>query len=461
MITDDALREERVAKAEELSASLRGDGAQAIALTYVDNSGVTRAKTIPVARLGSASAWGIGMSPCFDLYYGPDLMTQSRLAGGPDGDLRLFPALESVTVLAAQPGWAWAPVDRYEQDGTPYGSCQRTFVRRVEAAAHDRGLVLTASFEVEFVLGLPAPDGSFRPAAQGPAYSMTRVIEQSDFCRDLLAALDTEGVPVEQLHPEYAAGQYELSVAPLSLVGAADRTVLVKQTIRAVAARHGLRVSFAPFVVAGGLGSGAHLHLGVRRGGANLFAGGDGPHGITTDGGSFVAGVLAELPALTAIGAPAPVSYERLQPSRWAGVYACWGRETREAAVRFVTGMTGSEGRAANFEVKAFDGSANPYLVAGAVAAAGLAGLAAGTPLPPEITGDPGIWSEKERVARGVRRLPTSLGEATALLERSTVLGPVLGDPLLDTFVAVRRAEIEHAATLTPEAIVDAARWTY
>lgn len=451
MVTDEAR-----ADAERSADGLREQGVVGVALTFVDNGGVTRVKTIPTGRLVPAVTWGVGMSPCFDLFYGPDLP-----AGGPDGDLRLFPSLDALTVLAAQPGWAWAPVDRYEQDGTPYGSCQRAFTRRVQGAAAEQGLELGAAFEVEFVLGLPASDGSFAPAALGPAYGMTRLVERSDFCRDLLAALEAEGVPVEQLHPEYAAGQYELSVAPLDLVGAADRNVLVRQTIRAVAQQHGLRVSFSPKVELEGVGNGAHLHVGLRRASRNLFAGGGEPHGMTAEGASFMAGVLAELPALTAIGAPSPISYTRLIPSHWAGAYACWGRETRESAIRFVTGMTGSEQRAANFEVKCIDPSANPYLAAGAVAAAGLAGLQARLELAPEITGDPATWSAGEREAKGVRRLPDSLGEAVEHLERSRVLTAALGKPLLDTFLTVRRAEIAHAAQQGPEAVVAGARWVY
>ncbi len=446
----------RTADAEQRVATLREQGVVGIALTFVDNEGITRTKTIPAGRLVRAVTSGIGMSPCFDLFYGPDLP-----AGGPDGDLRLFPSLDALTVLAAQPGWAWAPVDRYEQDGTPYGSCQRTFTRRVQAAALERGLELTASFETEFVLGLPTPDGSFVPAALGPAYGMIRVVERSHFLRDLLVALDAEGVPVEQLHPEYAAGQYELSVGPLDLVGAADRSVLVRQTIRAVAQQHGLRASFSPKVEPDGLGNGCHIHVGVRRGGHNLFAGSGGPYGISSEGAAFLAGVLHELPALLAIGAPSPISYARLVPSHWAGAYACWGRETRESAIRFVTGIKGTEERAANFEVKSFDASANPYLVAGAVAAAGLAGLERGDRLAPEITGDPATWSDDERAERGVRRLPASLEEAVSELERSGVLVKALGEPLADKFLTVRRAEIAHAAEQGPDAVVAAARWVY
>ncbi|MEK8169184.1 hypothetical protein NKH77_03375 [Streptomyces sp. M19] len=39
---------------------------------------------------------------------------------------------------------------------------------------------------------------------------------------------------VLQIHPEYAPGQFEVSVAPADPVGAADLAVLVRETLRAV-----------------------------------------------------------------------------------------------------------------------------------------------------------------------------------------------------------------------------------
>lgn len=84
------------------------------------------------------------------------------------------------------------------------------------------------------------------PAATGPAYGATRQVELSDYTADLLAACAAQGVDVDQIHPEYAPGQFEISVGALDPVAAADRSVLVRQTIRALARRHGLRVSFSP-----------------------------------------------------------------------------------------------------------------------------------------------------------------------------------------------------------------------
>ncbi|CAM5634918.1 Glutamine synthetase OS=Streptomyces tendae OX=1932 GN=GUR47_02865 PE=3 SV=1 [Streptomyces tendae] len=125
--------------------------------------------------------------------------------------------------------------------------------------------------------------------------------------------------------------------------------------------RHGLRVSFAPAVLGEGVGNGGHLHLSAWRNEDDLHAGGAGRYGMTAEAKSFVAGVLAHLPALTAMTAPSPASHLRLRPSQWAGVFTAWGRETREAALRIVTGTAGIRGRAANLEVKPVDLAANPY----------------------------------------------------------------------------------------------------
>jgi len=286
---------------------------------------------------------------------------------------------------------------------------------------------------------------------------MTRVVELSDYLADLLEALATEGIPVDQLHPEYAVGQMELSVAAAGPVEAADRLVLVKQTIRAVSQAHGLRPSFAPVVVAGQVGNGGHLHVSVWSGTANLLAGGDGPYGLSARGESALAGLLDRLPALCAVGAPSVSSYLRLVPQRWAGAFQCWGRENREAGMRLVTGLRGSEPTAANAELKCFDASANPYLTVGAVTAVVGASIDHRARLPAEVTVDPAALAPAEQPPR----LPASLSEAIAALERDDVLPDAMGPPLFEAFLAVRRAEVERFEGRTDEEVVAATRWVH
>ncbi|MYS50850.1 glutamine synthetase, partial [Streptomyces sp. SID6013] len=224
-----------VERATALSGELTGQGVHGVVLAYVDTAGIARVKTVPTAKLAPAAAWGVGMSPVFDTFLADDSIVTTDVLGSPDGDLRLYPDLDRLTVLAAQPGWAWAPVDRITQEGAPHPACGRTVLRRTVAEAAERhGVAFKAAVEIEWAVGRGDAEGdAFVPAVSGPAYGAVRQIELSDCAADLLAALAAQGVDVEQFHPEYAAGQFELSVAALDPVAAADHSVLVRQTIRA------------------------------------------------------------------------------------------------------------------------------------------------------------------------------------------------------------------------------------
>jgi len=443
-------------RARRTAAELADRGVVAVALTSVDNAGITRVKAIPVERLHDAVTAGVGMAPVFDVILVDDSITTSAHSGGPVGDLRIYPDLDALSILAAQPGWAWAPVDRWTQEGAPHPACQRRFAAAMADHAADAGLEFKMAFETEWFVGRDEGDGT-TPASAGPAYGMTRVVELSDYARDLLRALRDQGVPVDQFHPEYGAGQLELSTAATHPVGAADRIVLVQETIRAVSHAHGLRVSFAPVVIAGQVGNGRHLHLSVWSQGRNLFTGGERRYGLTDRGESILAGLLDALPALCALGAPGVASYLRLVPQHWSGPWQCWGRENREAALRLVTGTAGTELTAANAELKCFDASANPYLLVGAVTAVATAAADTARALPEEITVDPAALPVECRPAR----LPQGILEALGHLEKHGRLRDCLGEMLYDAVTAVRQAEAELFTGRTDAEIVGTTRWRY
>lgn len=427
-----------------------------MATTFVDNSGIARVKAMPLERLPVFAAEGAGFSTSFDHFRFDDWSAAPPDGRAPVGDLRIIPDLRRLVPLAGQPGWAWAPGDRYTQDGTPHQQCSRLLLRRITGTLAAAGLRVRAAYEIEWVVSAGnGPD--FVPAMDGPAYGMTRLTGISDYARDLLQALAAERVAVEQFHPEYAAGQLELSVAAESPVDAADTSVLVRSTIRAVAAQHGMRVSFSPKVEVDGVGNGGHVHLSIARDGRNLLSGGTGPFGLTDEGAAFAAGILDRLPALLALGAPSVASYLRLVPSHWAGAYACWGLENREAALRMIAG--GND--AANLEVKCVDLTANPYLLLAALLVAGAAGSGTGATLPDPVDVDPAALPPEVSAERRIERLPTSLAEATDALAADGVFRDQLGPALIDTVVGIRRSEIELFADATPTEIVEAIRWRH
>jgi glutamine synthetase len=423
---------------------LRAAGVVLVELSFVDNVGVTRVKAVPLERMPATP----GVSPCFDSFGTDDVMVAGRYLGGPDGDLRLVPDMARLVALRGQPGWAWAPADKYEQDGTPFVGCQRSFAKRQVDDLAALGLRVSAAVEHEWVLGQAGSD-DFSPAFDGPAYGQIRLEQVASYAVELVADLQAQGLTVQQFHPEYAAGQLEVSVKENDPVAAADDAVLVRHTVRARSLAYGWRATFAPSVDPDGAGSGAHLHLSVHDGDGSLMSGGDGPFGMRTQGEAFLAGVLRELPALVAVGAGHPVSFLRAQPSRWAGVWQAWGHETRETALRFITGPS------ANAELKCFDATANPYLLIGCVIAAGIAGVRGELRLPAPVTGDPATGDGT------APRLPTSVDEAVAAFAESAVLEAALGPEPHDAILTVRRAEAERCSGLDPMAITSAVRWRW
>jgi glutamine synthetase len=434
----------------------------------VDSAGVTLVKSVPLRRFEEAVRFGVGLSPVFSVFLVDDQITASPDIGGPTGDTRLMPDPDAVTPLASSPGWALAPADQRDQEGEPYPACTRTFARSMLDRLAGSGLELRGGYELEFFLGrrAPAEPGSPEPdpppAHLGPAYSAIALVDVEPFATSLVRALEEQGTGVMQFHPEYSTGQLEVSVPHGPGISIADTNLVVRHTIRAVARAHGMAASFAPVVWAGLVGNGAHLHLSLwNRRGRNLFNGGRGPEGMTPEAEAFTAGVLAAMPALTAITAPSVVSYQRLQPHRWSGPWACWGRENREAALRFVTGMIGSRAEAANLEVKAIDPAANPYLALGAIIAAGIDGLERERTLPEPVTDDPASLTAARRRALGIRRLPSSLGAAIRELERSSMLREAMGDVLFHAFLATRRAERAAFEKMSAEDAVRAHRWRY
>lgn len=446
-------RDRRAALARDKARDLAAKGVTGVAVTWVDTSGITRVKAVPLDRLPHAAAWGIGASPVFDTFLLDDSTVQGRFAGGPVGDLRLHPDLDRLTPMTALPGWAWSPADRYDQHGDPHPLDARHLLRREVSRLTAKGLTVRAAFEVEWAASIGDGD-DFTPACTGPAYGMTRLTERADYLRDIMEAVTAAGVEVRQIHPEYAAGQYEISVAEDTPIAAADTTILVRETIRAISLDHGLRASFSPKVLADGVGNGGHVHLSLWRDDTNLMTAGEGPHGLTKEAESFTAGILTHLPALLAIGAPSVASYLRLIPSHWAGAYACWGLENREAALRLITGAEGEHHTAANLEIKCTDQSANPYLILAALLATAHTGLKESTRLPLPVTTDPATLTDQPR-------LPTTLNAALRSFEADPTLIEAFGEAVIDTIATVRRGEIALFADATPEQIAFRTRWRH
>jgi glutamine synthetase len=437
-------------------AQLEGEGVDTVIGTVVNPAGLTHAKTVPIRRTNTFADPGLGASPSWHAF----AIDQSGIAFTDDvgvvGDQRLRIDLSAMRIVGD--GLAWAPASFFEQDGTPVPACARGTLGRVEAALEEAGLEAAIGHEIEFLL--VGPDGGRLPATLWAQYGLAGVLEHEAFIRDVNAAATTAGVAIEQFHPEYGANQFEISLAPLAPVAAADQLAVTRLIIGRAARRQGLRVSMSPAPFAGSVGSGAHQHFSLTGAAGPLFSDGTGMAGMTAAGESAIAGVIGGLPQAQGILCGSIVSGLRIRPGNWAGAYVCWGTENREAAVRFIGGGPGSP-RGGNVEVKIVDPSANPYLATATILGLALDGIQRRAALPPEITVDPAKLSESERAGAGIVRLTESQPEAIAALDGSALLRGILGDPVIDMVVAVRSLEQERYGDLDAEQLADRFRMAW
>jgi glutamine synthetase len=437
-------------------AQLEAEGVDTVSGTVVNPAGLINAKTVPIRRTNTFADPGLGASPAWHAFAIDQTGIAFTDAIGVVGDQRLRIDLSALRLIGD--GLAWAPAGFFEQDGTPVTVCSRGTLGRVEAALAEAGIEALVGHEIEFLL--VGPDGGPLPSTMWAQYGLAGVLEHEKFVREATAAATLAGVVIEQFHPEYGANQFEISLAPQSPVAAADQLVLLRIIVGRAARRHGLRVSLSPTPFAGSVGSGAHQHFSLTRQGQELFSEGTGPGGMSAAGQAAVAGVLRGLPAAQGILCGSIVSGLRMRPGNWAGAYACWGIENREAAVRFVAAGPGSP-HGGNVEVKIVDPSANPYLASAAILGLALDGIKNDSALPAETTVDPAKLSEADRAAADVLLLPEAQVEVLAALDKSSVLRAILGDPVVDMVVAVRRMEHDRYADLEPEALADKFRMAW
>jgi len=435
---------------ESLIDRAQAAGVTLTRVTYCDNANLIRAKAVPVPGLAGAAQHGIGFSVAQQAL--PMMYDTVLPATGltPAGETWLVPDPATFTPLPYSPGSAMVLGDFMTADGRPWAHCPRACLKRAVAQAAADGLEVRAVFEPEFYLLRPATRGGFEPVDQ-TNFAMTAALDQSHaVVIDLAHALDAMGLDLQMIHPEAGPGQFEVSIRHAEAVSAADRHILLREAVRGVAIRHGLAVSFAAKPFPEKVGSGNHLHLSVWKNGRNLLFDRDDPLHLSPEGYQWIAGLLAHIHGLCALTIPSVNSYQRLRPHYWAGAYACYGSDNREAAVRVITPRRGPESM--NVELKTVDGSANPYLALAGAIAAGLDGLRKGLDPGAPVESDPGLLSDDERARGRILPVPRRLIDAVEALERDPLLLQTLGPELAQSFTAVRRGEWDALKDLPPDA---------
>jgi glutamine synthetase len=374
---------------------------------------------------------------------------------GSTGDLRLIPDTATrVRVEAGNGGESPLELmlcDIVETDGTPWECCPRSFLRSaLVELEQELGARLHASFEHEFQLLLDAP------AALPFTLEEQRLLEP--FPTLVMSALGEAGLEPERFFAEYAAHQLEIPVAGAEGIAGADRSVVLREVVREIARRQGMRASFTALLDPAQAGNGVHIHLSLldASSGESLLYDATRPALLSELGASFAAGILRHARALSALTAASPVSGARLAPHHWSAGAVCIGERNREALLRIPPIVTVGGGEPADqlhIEYRGADASANPHLALGAIIHAGLEGIRAKLPAPPMLDRDPNELDGEEVERFGVGALPRTLAEALgALAEDDTARGWMT--PLLyDAYVSVKQAEVDGTADLDLEEI--------
>jgi glutamine synthetase len=188
-------------------------------------------------------------------------------------------------------------------------------------------------------------------------------------------------------------------------------------------------------------GNGAHTHMSLwdAEKDVNLFLDERDPNGLSQLAYYWIGGLKKHARATIAVTAPTVNSYKRLivgaprSGATWAPVYISYGGNNRTQMLRLP-----GPGRV---EDRTVDGSANPYLAAAVLLAAGLDGIA--NKIDPGRRNDRNMYEVPlEQLKReGVQLLPNTLSEALDALEQDDVIMDALGRDYAQTYLRSRREE--------------------
>jgi glutamine synthetase len=424
----------RFADVQSAQAYLASQGVAYVLAQFVDIHGVAKAKSVPLAHLGTVltdgagfagfAIWGVGIEP-----HGPDFMAVGDL-----GRLSLVPW---------QPGLARIVCEGHV-NGEPWPYDSRVTLRRQIDRLTARGWTLFTGLEPEFSLLKRNAQGVVQPCDASdtlakPCYDYKGLSRTRTFLEKLAGSLRAVGIDVYQIDHEDANGQFELNYTYTDALTSCDHFVFFKMAASEIANELGLICSFMPKPFAHLPGNGMHMHLSIGDGQRNLFEDAADPRGLNLSplAYHFLGGLLAHAPALAALCAPTVNSYKRLVVGRsltgatWAPAYISYGDNNRSCMVRIPKGR---------LELRLPDGSCNPYLATAAVIAAGLDGI--------DRQLDPGEphnvnlydWTPAQLKAAGIGLLPQNLSAALDALEADSVVSTALA-PLTDEFLSLKRME--------------------
>lgn len=437
---------------ESLKARAEEDGIEFFLAMFVDMHGKPCAKAVPSASLDRLLDGGAG----FAGFAAGDLGQSPA-----DPDLLAVPDPSSYTPLPWKPGVAVLHCDPHV-DGEPWPYAPRVILKRqLETLANERGWRLMVGVEAEYSLLRRMDDGELEIAdpldtSAKPCYEAKGLTRMWDFLSTLSKGMNKIGWGNYANDHEDGNGQFESNFVYSDAVTTADRTIFFRYMVHMLAHEAGMTATFMPKPFSSVTGNGMHMHQSLwTLDGEPVFADdSDGRGlGLSETAYHYIGGLLEHGRATAGVICPTVNSYKRIGVGRpasgatWAPAYVAYGGNNRSLMLRVPEG-----GR---IEHRGVDGSANPYLAAAALLAAGLDGVDRKVD-PGEPVRDNLFDLPAEAVAaRSIQHLPKTLDSAISELVTDPVLRAGLGKipdgDYIDYFAEVKRAEFDaYHATVSP-----------
>ena len=437
---------------EELAAAIEADGIEFLFAMFVDLHGKPCAKLVPVSALDEMLNGGAGFAG-----YAAGPMGQTPA----DPDLIAVPDISSYTPMPWRPGLAIVMCDPHV-DGKPWPYAPRVILKNALADLAARGMSLNAGAEPEYFLVRKTEAGGIRVADELddgglPCYDAKGLTRSYAFLTTLSKTMNSLGWSNYANDHEDGNGQFEQNFKYSDALTTADRVIIFRYMVHALAQEAGMLATFMPKPFKDRTGTGLHLHLSLwdLEGNTPLFHDDHDPRKLGLSGLAyqFIGGVLEHAAGLTAVACPTVNSYKRvsagapLSGAAWAPGFVTYGGNNRTQMIRVP-----DSGR---IEVRVVDGLANPYLALTALLAAGIDGidrnLEPGEPNRENLF-DMEVSAVRER---GITQLPATLAEAAAAQAADGVLreafGKVPGGEYVDYYATVKRAEFaEYHAEVSP-----------
>ena len=354
-------------------------------------------------------------------------------------DMFLHPDMDTFTMIPwrTEPGKVgMCYCDIRSADRTPFTRDSRYILRNVIRQGEDMGFTAKIGTECEFYLfklgenGEPMAD----PVDRG-SYLDVSPMDKGEFIRrDICLMLEEMGIKPESSYHEQGPGQNKINFQFSDPLRSADNFMTFKVVVKAVCSSSKIFASFMPKPISYTNPNSLVVNLSLYQNQENLFR--NIIEGQPSPATGFLAGVMQRLPEITLFLNPIANSYERFGKTELLR-YVSWSRRSRCHTMR----IPSDRGEKTCLELHSPDPSLNPYLAFALLLASGFEGIEKGLESPASVE-----WKSSpfdRSLAKKCTTIPENMESAIRMAENSDLVRRVLGDSVVENYVAIKREEAD------------------